>query len=98
LYAATDVTEALGAESNLFRPGVPPPESFFDVGYKLLTRFFSHAASHLAPGGSLQLAFSNIGNSTALLAILEEYGFTIDGVHSEWTGAVEWRSLRVKLR
>lgn len=98
LYASTDVAEALGAESNLFRPGVPPPESFFDVGYKLLTRFFSQAGSHLAPGGSLQLAFSNIGNSEALSGILDEHGFAIESVHTEMTGAIEWRALRVKPR
>ncbi|MDX2091914.1 MAG: methyltransferase [Kofleriaceae bacterium] len=95
LYSKTDLVEALGAESNLFRPGVPPPSSFFDVGYKLLNRFFSQVRDHLAPDGVLQMAFSNIGNSEELARLLEEYKFTIESTHTEVTGMIEWRSLRL---
>lgn len=95
LYSKTDLVEALGAESNLFRPGVPPPDSFFDVGYALLSRFFSQVRNHLAPGGILQIGFSNLGNGEALARLLDEHKLSIESTHTETTGIIEWRALRL---
>ncbi|MDX2091780.1 MAG: hypothetical protein SFX73_28220, partial [Kofleriaceae bacterium] len=95
LYSETDLVEALGAESNLFRPGVPPPDTFFDVGYALLSRFFSQVRDHLAPGGRLQISFANLGNGAALARLLDENKLVIESTQQEVTGMIEWRALRL---
>lgn len=97
VYADAPVDSAsLGAESNLFRPGLPPPSTFFDEGYKSLDKFFASARDHLTPGGEIMFAFANLGNGGALAAILERYGFTKELVRTETTGVSEWYVLRVR--
>ncbi len=97
LYAATDVNKlTLGEESGLFRPGVPPATSFFDPGYKLIARFFATVREHLAPGGFIQFAFSNLGNRQALDEILTQQRFRMEHVRTENTGSFEWQVYRVR--
>ena len=97
LYAATEVSRmTMGTDSGLFRPGVPPPESFFDEGYKLLARFYSQVREHLAPAGFIQFSFSNLGNGEALNKILDANRFKRDHVLTETTGTFEWQVLHVR--
>jgi methylase of polypeptide subunit release factors len=97
VYTAAPVdSSTLGEESNLFRPGRPPPSTFFDQGYQILERFFSAARDHLTPGGEIQLAFANLGNGGALATILERHGFARELVRTETTGVSEWYVFRVR--
>ncbi|MEL6761546.1 MAG: methyltransferase, partial [Myxococcota bacterium] len=52
---------------------IPPQEAFVDVGYGMIRRFMSKAASHLNPGGVIRCSFASFGNFEALDEILRDF-------------------------
>ncbi|GAB4567350.1 MAG: hypothetical protein Tsb0020_19850 [Haliangiales bacterium] len=73
LFLAPGDADHVGADAS---PSAPPVDSYVDVGYQVLTRFFSGAADHLAPGGTIQSTFSSDGNQALLDQLLADHGFS----------------------
>jgi methylase of polypeptide subunit release factors len=61
--------------------------AFFDAGYECHQRFLGNAARHLAPGGSILLGFSSLGDESALRRLCAAHGYGVEVLASEVSDA-----------